>query len=117
MVDPGVLLAAAEKAPRRFEIVAYLPALQVMRGKGYSWRQLGEWLRGFNIEISPVHLRRLYVGETNRPEEGTPPASKVDRRTDKRRTVGEPESVPTTGPVAPTVDLQQEALQRYEGLS
>lgn len=117
MADPGVLLAAAEKAPRRFEIVAYLPALQVMRGKGYSWRQLGEWLRGFNIEISPVHLRRLYVGKTDRPGRENPPASMVGRRAGKRRAVGEPESMPAPGPVAPAIDLQQEALQRYEGLS
>ncbi len=114
MADPGVLLAAAEEAPRRFDIVAYLPALQVMRGKGYSWRQLGEWLRGFNIEISPVHLRRLYVGETDRPGQGIPPAIMSGRPAGKRQTAGESESTPSAGPA---VDLQQEALQRYEGLS
>lgn len=34
-----------------------------MRQKGYSWRYLSDWLAGFNIELSHVHLHRLYSAE------------------------------------------------------
>ena len=66
IADPETLLAAAEKAPSVFSIAGYFRPIYVMRRKGYSWRHLREWLHGFNIEISPVHLRRLYVQENER---------------------------------------------------
>ena len=66
IADPETLLAAAEEAPSVFNMATHFRPVFVMRQKGYSWRHLGEWLRDFNIEISPVHLRRLYVQEDKR---------------------------------------------------
>lgn len=37
-----------------------------MRKKGYSWRYLADWVKGFNIEVSHVHLHRLYTAEDAR---------------------------------------------------
>ncbi len=63
---PAELLAAAETAPSIFNIAAYFTSIYLMREKGYSWRQLEAWLEKFGIEISAVHLRRLYVSEDAR---------------------------------------------------
>jgi len=66
IASPKAVLSAAEKAPRVFNIGAYFRALYLMRDKGHSWRYLTEWLRQFNIEISYVHLNRLYAQESER---------------------------------------------------
>jgi hypothetical protein len=63
---PEAVLAAAQKAPRVFSIVTYFSAIYVMRKKGHSWRALSEWLEQFNIEVSHVHLNRLYAQEDER---------------------------------------------------
>lgn len=64
--EPDVLLQAAKAAPRVFSISVYFHALYVMRQKGYSWRYLADWLKGFNINVSHVHLHRLYLKEDMR---------------------------------------------------
>lgn len=66
IASPKAVLKAAEKAPRVFSIGAYFRAIYVMREKGHSWRAIEEWLRQFNIEVSYVHLRRLFVQESER---------------------------------------------------
>lgn len=63
IADPKAVLMAAEAAPRVFNVAEYFRSLYVMRAKGYSWRYLADWLKGFNIEVSHVHLHRLYVKE------------------------------------------------------
>ena len=63
---PDAVLAAAEKAPRVFNISAYFRAIRIMREKGHSWRFLADWLKQFNIEVSYVHLNRLYAQEHER---------------------------------------------------
>jgi hypothetical protein len=63
---PATVLEAAEKAPRVFHIAAYYRPIRVMRDKGYSWRELAEWLEQFNIQVSYVHLRRLFLHEDDR---------------------------------------------------
>lgn len=122
MADPGALLRAAESAPKRFDIGGYFQALRIMREKGYSWRHLGEWVRGFNIEISHVHLRRLYVLENER--QGRMAGQNAGGAAVAGK--GQPERQPRTEPanespviaaVNPPVQFQQEDLQRYEGMS
>jgi hypothetical protein len=66
VAPPAAVLAAAEAAPPAFEIAAYYQAIRLMREKGNSWRGLAEWLKEFNIEISYVHLRRLFRREQDR---------------------------------------------------
>lgn len=66
LASPNALLAAAKAAPHVFSISEYFHPLYVMRQKGYSWRYLADWLKGFNIEVSHVHLHRLYVKEDAR---------------------------------------------------
>lgn len=66
IVAPEILLEAANAAPTVFNIAAYFTPLYVMRKKGYSWRYLADWLKGFNIEVSHVHLHRLYLKEDAR---------------------------------------------------
>lgn len=66
IADPEAVLKAAQAAPKVFNIAAYFSPLYVMRKKGYSWRYLADWLKGFNIEVSHVHLHRLYVKEDAR---------------------------------------------------
>lgn len=63
---PETLLSAANAAPNVFNIAAYFTPLYVMRKKGYSWRYLADWLKGYNIEVSHVHLHRLYIKEDAR---------------------------------------------------
>lgn len=66
IADPETVLRAAKAAPKVFSVGAYFSALYVMRRKGHSWRFLSTWLRQFNIDISHVHLHRLYVKEDAR---------------------------------------------------
>ena len=66
MADPKTVLRAANAAPLVFNIAAYFLPLCKMRQKGYSWRFLADWLKKFNIEISHVHLHRLYIKEDAR---------------------------------------------------
>jgi hypothetical protein len=63
---PEELLRAAEQAPAAFNIAAYFRPIYIMREKGHSWRDLEQWLLRFNIEMSHVHLRRLYIQEDKR---------------------------------------------------
>jgi hypothetical protein len=64
--SPEEVLAAAELAAPVFHIAKYYRAIRLMREKGYSWRGVAEWLKQFGIEISYVHLRRIYVAEDKR---------------------------------------------------
>ena len=66
IADPETVLKAAEAAPRVFNIAVYFHPLSLMREKGHSWRFIADWLKGFNIEISHVHLHRLYTKEDAR---------------------------------------------------
>jgi DNA-binding transcriptional MerR regulator len=66
VASPEAVLKAAEKAPRIFNMEAYFRPIYIMREKGRSWRDLSEWLKQFNIEISHAHLRRLYIEEDER---------------------------------------------------
>jgi len=63
---PETVLKAAAKAPRVFNMESYFRSIYIMRDKGHSWRDLSEWLKQFNIEISHAHLRRLYIEEDER---------------------------------------------------
>lgn len=63
LAPPDVVLAAAQAAPHVFSISEYYPSLYLMREKGYSWRYISDWLKEFQIEISYVHLHRLYAKE------------------------------------------------------
>lgn len=123
MVDPAALLQAAETAPRRFNITGYFPALRVMREKGYSWRQLDDWVRGFNIAISHVHLRRLYVQESARRglkgggQRSSSPGASIKRRP---APITKPAPMPRLPDPVPEVvgsSFQDENLLRYEGLT
>ena len=117
MAEPEALLLAAKAAPKLFDIGGYFEALQVMREKGYSWRHLGEWVRGFNIEISHVHLRRLYVQESERQARtaaqntGEAGESGPERWSSRGRTKATP-----AADIIPA-HLQQEDLLRYEGMA
>jgi len=62
--SPDLVLAAAEEAPEAFRIEAYHSAILRLREKGHSWRRISDWLREFNIEVSYVHLRRLFGAES-----------------------------------------------------
>jgi hypothetical protein len=66
IMPPKTVLKAAMIAPRVFSIGAYFRAIYLMREKGHSWRYLAEWLKRFNIEISHVHLSRLFAQEDER---------------------------------------------------
>jgi hypothetical protein len=66
IMPPSAVMEAARKAPRVFHIAAYFQAIYVMREKGHSWRYLADWLAQFNIQISHVHLSRLYAQEDER---------------------------------------------------
>jgi hypothetical protein len=75
IASPESVLAAAEEAPAAFRIDPYYPAIARMREKGHSWRGIALWLREFNIQISYVHLRRLFGAEGQRraPDLPVPP--------------------------------------------
>ena len=122
MAGPEALLLAAEAAPRLFDIGGYYQALHVMREKGYSWRHLGDWVRGFNIEISHVHLRRLYLQEAERLGQMTVRPSGAVAVSGKRKPERESRVEPAKEPPSVTAEpsgagFQQEDLLRYEGMS
>lgn len=108
VADPETILRAANAAPKVFNIATYFAPLYVMRDKGYSWRYLADWLKGFNIEVSHVHLHRLYTKEAIRlarltrkelQDLGMPPEmiAEHEEKKDptKRLTAVDPEDEPT----------------------
>lgn len=54
------LLAKAEAEPRIVRPRDFLPAVDRLREKGFSWRRCSEWLKKHSgIEIHHTHLMRL----------------------------------------------------------
>jgi hypothetical protein len=53
--DPKHLLAEADKMPSR-EIGNYWQTVRTLRGKGYSWREIANWLTERGV---PVHYKAL----------------------------------------------------------
>jgi len=66
IASPEEVLAAAELAVPVFHIAKYYGSIRLLRKKGYSWRWISDWLKQFRIEVSYVHLRRLFVEEDKR---------------------------------------------------
>jgi hypothetical protein len=64
--SPAKVLAAAELAVPVFNMAIYYRSVRLMREKGYSWRELADWLKQFRIEVSYAHLRRLFIAENKR---------------------------------------------------
>jgi hypothetical protein len=108
--SPEAVLAAAERAPRAFDMAAYHPAIRIMREKGNSWRDLAIWLRRFEIEISYVHLRRLYIQENARIARlGTGPAQEQGRALGAVVPVAQSEGRPAVVPGSGDSDADDEA--------
>jgi hypothetical protein len=88
IASPGEVLTAAEKAPEAFRIDAYYLSVSMMRDKGHSWRRIADWLAEFRIEISYVHLRRVFRAESERlarlprpaPQMNSPAASEDEEK-------------------------------------
>ena len=54
------LTALAESAPRRIRSKDFLPAVDKLREKGYSWRACAEWLdKNAGIVVSHTSLMRI----------------------------------------------------------
>jgi hypothetical protein len=54
------LLARAEAAPRITRPSDWLPSVDMLRLKGYSWRGCSEWLaENAGIEVHHTHLMRI----------------------------------------------------------
>lgn len=54
------LLALADAAPRKIRAKDFLPAVDMLRLKGYSWRGCAEWLEeNAGIEVEHTTLMRI----------------------------------------------------------
>jgi hypothetical protein len=70
-ITPADLLALAEAAPKINRPRDFLPAVDKLRVKGYSWRACATWLaENAGIEIHHTHLMRLSENREQIDREG-----------------------------------------------
>ncbi len=56
MPPPDALLREAEEEPNYRDLSEYCPVIATLRGKGFSYREIAEWLseRGFELDHNAV---------------------------------------------------------------
>ena len=67
MPSPHELLMEAEEEPNYYNLRAYVPVMGTLRRKGFSYREIAEWLgkRGVSVDHNAVY--RVY--RANMPDE------------------------------------------------
>jgi hypothetical protein len=63
---PEVVFADAEAEPDRRQLRDYSDSIRLLREKGFSFREIAEWLHGHGIEADHNAVYRVYLN-TNHP--------------------------------------------------
>ena len=61
MPPPDVLLREAEEEPNYRDLNEYCPVIATLRGKGFSYREIAEWLSERGVELDHNAVYRLYT--------------------------------------------------------
>ena len=49
--DPQDLLSSAERMPEKVSLSRYWESVSALREKGYSWREIAEWLEKHGLKV------------------------------------------------------------------
>jgi hypothetical protein len=66
MPPPDALLREAEEEPNYRDLSEYCPVIATLRGKGFSYREIAEWLSERGVELDHNAVYRLFT--RNMPE-------------------------------------------------
>jgi hypothetical protein len=61
MPPPDALLREAEEEPNYRDLSEYCPVIAILRGKGFSYREIAEWLSERGVELDHNAVYRLYT--------------------------------------------------------
>jgi hypothetical protein len=61
MPPPDALLREAEDEPNYRDLSEYCPVIATLRGKGFSYREIAEWLSERGVELDHNAVYRLYT--------------------------------------------------------
>jgi hypothetical protein len=61
MPDPVALFRQAEEEPDIQTLSAYLDSIQMLREKGFSYREIAEWLSDRGVEVDHNAVYRVYT--------------------------------------------------------
>ena len=61
MPQPEALLREAEEEPNYRDLSEYCPVIATLRGKGFSYREVAEWLSERGVELDHNVVYRLYT--------------------------------------------------------
>jgi hypothetical protein len=61
MPPPEALLREAEEEPNYRDLSEYCPVIATLRGKGFSYREIAEWLSERGVELDHNAVYRLYT--------------------------------------------------------
>jgi len=61
MPPPDALLREAEEEPNYRDLSEYRPVIATLRGKGFSYREIAEWLSERGVELDHNAVYRLYT--------------------------------------------------------
>ena len=69
-MNPTEILAAAKAAPIKVQIEEYRDAVNVLRDKGYSWREIAEFLNKQGVQTDHTRIYRTFGNkQVHRPTE------------------------------------------------
>jgi len=61
MPPPDALLREAEEEPNYRDLSEYCPVIATLRGKGFSYREIAEWLSERGVELDHNAVYRLHT--------------------------------------------------------
>jgi hypothetical protein len=61
MPDPAALFRQAEQEPDIQTLSAYVDSIQILREKGFSYREIAEWLSERGVEVDHNAVYRVYT--------------------------------------------------------
>jgi hypothetical protein len=61
MPPPDVLLREAEEEPNYRDLSEYCPVIATLRAKGFSYREIAEWLSERGVELDHNAVYRLFT--------------------------------------------------------
>ena len=61
MPDPETLFRQAEQEPDFQTLSAYVDSIQMLRDKGFSYREIGHWLSEHGVEVDHNAVYRVYT--------------------------------------------------------
>ena len=68
MPPPDALLREAEEEPNYRDLSEYCPVIATLRGKGFSYREIAEWLSERGVELDHNAVYRVYLNSLSKYE-------------------------------------------------